>query len=197
MPSVNNAALGSRAFSSDPAKTSRAVAAAVNGWRAGGVAPTAKHFPGLGGTTVNTDRGPATINGGAPTSSDLEPFKAAIAAHAPLIMSSNAIYPRLDGKHIAAQSPAILQTLLRQQLGYQGVIITDSIEAAAVRATGSTEQVAVRSISAGDDIVLTTGRGSWIRAYRALLAKARASRGFASRAREAAARVLALQRTLS
>ena len=48
-------------------------------------------------------------------------------------------------------------------------MITDSIEAAAARATGSTEQIAVRSISAGNDIVLTTGRGSWIRAYRALL----------------------------
>ncbi len=50
--------------------------------------------------------------------------------------------------------------------------MTDSIEAAAVRATGSTEQVAVRSIRAGNDIVLTTGQGSWIHAYRALLAEA-------------------------
>ncbi len=56
--------------------------------------------------------------------------------------------------------------------------MTDTIEAAAVRATGSTEQVAVRSIRAGNDIVLTTGQGSWIRAYRALLAEARASRSF-------------------
>ncbi len=197
VPSVDNAALQSRAFSNDPAKTAKAVTAAINGWRAGGVAPTAKHFPGLGGTTVNTDRGTTAISGGAPTSSDLTPFKAAIAAQVPLMMSSNAIYPRLDGKHIAAQSPAILQTLLRQQLGYQGVIITDSIEAAAVRATGSTEQVAVHSIGAGDDIVLTTGRGSWIRVYRALLAKAQASTAFAARVQESAARVLALQRTLS
>ena len=59
--------------------------------------------------------------------------------------------------------------------------MTDSIEAAAVRATGSTEQVAVRSIRAGNDIVLTTGQGSWIRAYRALLAEARASKSFRAR----------------
>ena len=66
--------------------------------------------------------------------------------------------------------------------------MTDSLEAAAVRATGSLEQVAVRSVRAGDDIVLTTGQGSWIRAYRALLAEARpvearSARGCARRPR--------------
>ena len=59
-------------------------------------------------------------------------------------MSSHAVYPRLDGARIASQSPAILKDLLRGDLGYKGVVMTDSIEAAAVRATGTTEQVAVR-----------------------------------------------------
>ena len=178
VPSVDGAAMGGREFSRDPQRVARATKAAIGGWLAGGVAPTAKHFPGLGGATVNTDHGSATISGGAPTSADLAPFKAAIEAKVPLIMSSNALYPRLDDRRIAAQSPAILKTLLRDQLGYEGVVITDSIEAAAVRATGPTEQVAVRSIRAGNDIVLTTGQGSWIRSYRALLAEARASRSF-------------------
>jgi beta-N-acetylhexosaminidase len=75
-------------------------------------------------------------------------------------------------------------------------VMTDSIEAAAVRATGSTEQAALRSVAAGDDIVLTTGQGSWNRVYRALLGKAQASKPFRARVRESAARVLALQRTL-
>jgi beta-N-acetylhexosaminidase len=195
VPSVNGAAMGGREFSRDPQRVASATKAAIGGWLAGGVAPTAKHFPGLGGATVNTDHGSATINGGAPTAADLAPFKAAIEAKVPLIMSSNALYPRLDGRRIAAQSPAILKTLLRDQLRYEGVVITDSIEAAAVRATGSTEQVAVRSIRAGNDIVLTTGQGSWIRSYRALLAEARASRSFRALVKEAAARVLALQRS--
>ena len=60
-----------------------ATKAAVEGWRAGGVAATAKHFPGLGGATVNTDHGSATIRGGAPTRVDLAPFRAAIAAKRP------------------------------------------------------------------------------------------------------------------
>ena len=178
VPSVSGAAMDGREFSRDPQRAASATKAAIGGWLAGGVLPTAKHFPGLGGATVNTDHGSATIGGGAPTAADLAPFKAAIAAKVPLIMSSSARYPRLDGRRIAAQSPAILKTLLRDQLHYDGVVMTDSIEAAAVRATGPTEQVAVRSVRAGNDIVLTTGQGSWIRAYRALLAEARSSRSF-------------------
>jgi beta-N-acetylhexosaminidase len=197
VPSVDGAALGGRAFSRDPARAAKAVAAAVDGWRAGGMAATAKHFPGLGGATVNTDRGSATIAGGAPTPADLAPFKAAIAARVPLIMSSHARYPRLDSTYIASQSRTILDTLLRKQLGYEGVVMTDSIEAAAVRATGSTEQAAVRSVRAGNDIVLTTGDGSWLRSFRALLAEARASDSFRERVKTSAARVLALQNSLT
>jgi beta-N-acetylhexosaminidase len=187
----------SAACSSVPvaATAARAVKAAVQGWRAGGVAATAKHFPGLGGATVNTDHGSATIADG-PTAADLQPFRAAIAARVPLIMSSHARYPMLDGEHIASQSPAVLDDLLRGRLKYQGVVMTDSMEAAAVAATGTLEQAALRSIEAGNDILLTTGRGSWIRVYRALLAQARASAAFRARVKTSAARVLALQNTL-
>ena len=85
--------MAGRAFSSDPAQAARATKAAVEGWRAGGVAATAKHFPGLGGATTNTDFGSATIGGGAPTDADLAPFKAAIAAKVPLIMSATRALP--------------------------------------------------------------------------------------------------------
>jgi beta-N-acetylhexosaminidase len=193
---VAGAALASRAYSRDPARVSRAVAAAVRGWRASGVAPTAKHFPGLGGATVNTDHGSATIGGGAPTAADLAPFRAAIAAGVPLVMSSHALYPALDRRRIASQSPAILGRLLRARLHFRGVVMTDSMEAAAVRATGSLEQAAVRSVRAGADIVLTTGQGSWLRVYRALLAEAHRSPAFRARIRQSAARVLRLQASL-
>jgi beta-N-acetylhexosaminidase len=196
VPSVENAAMGTRAFSRDPRQAAGRTKAAVQGWIDGGVAPTAKHFPGLGGTQINTDRGSTSIPG-APTSGDLKPFEAAIAARVPLIMSSHARYPALDADRIASQSSKVLQTLLRDRMHFQGVVITDSIEAAAARATGSTEQIAVRSIRAGNDIVLTTGRGSWIRVYRALMREARSSAAFRKRVKDAAARVLALQRTLA
>ncbi|HEX6024817.1 MAG TPA: glycoside hydrolase family 3 N-terminal domain-containing protein [Solirubrobacter sp.] len=195
VPSVAGAAMAGREFSSDANEASEAIKAAVEGWRAGGVAATAKHFPGLGGAVTNTDDGSASING-APTDADLAPFKAAIDARVPLIMSSHARYPRLDADRIASQSPAILTDLLRRELGYEGVVMTDSIEAAAARATGSTEEIAIRSIQAGNDIVLTTGQGSWIRVFRALVAEARTSRAFRERVQASAARVLALQKTL-
>ncbi len=195
VPSVAGAALTDRTFASDPQRVSAAVAAAVRGWLRAGVAPTAKHFPGLGAATVNTDVGPATIGAGAPTSADLAPFRAAIRAGVPLVMASHAVYPALDGDRIASQSPAALR-LLRGRLGFRGVVMTDGIEAAAVRARGSTEQAAVRSVRAGADIVLTTRERSWARAYRALLSEARRSPSFRARVRESAARVLSLQGTL-
>jgi beta-N-acetylhexosaminidase len=196
VPSVPGSVMESRAFSRDPQRTADAVSQAIKGWRDAGVAPTLKHFPGHGGTTVNTDRASTTIGGNRPTSNDLIPFKAAINAGVPLVMSSHAVYPALDSRHIASQSSAVLEDLLRSKLGFEGVVITDSIEAAAVRATGTTEQVAIRSIEAGNDVVLTTGQGSWNRVYRALLEKAKASKAFRTRVRDSAARVLALQNSL-
>jgi beta-N-acetylhexosaminidase len=174
------------------------MADSVKGWRAAGVAPTAKHFPGLGGATVNTDDGPATVDRSAQQirDEDLLPFRAAIAAGVPLVMAGHARYPALDPDRIASQSPKVIGGLLRGELGFKGVVITDSTEAAAVQAVTGVQEAAVRNIRAGVDIVLTTGRGSYIQVYRALLAEARRDPAFRARVRESAARVVALQRSL-
>ena len=87
-------------------------------WRAGapaGVAATAKHFPGLGGATVNTDDGPATIarSRAELEATDLPPFAAAIDAGVPLVMIGHARYPALDRDRIASQSAPIIEDLLR------------------------------------------------------------------------------------
>ena len=198
VPSVPGAALAGRAFSSSFQTTARAMADAVRGWKAGGVAPTAKHFPGLGGATVNTDDGPATIDRSARQirEEDLLPFRAAIDAGVPLVMAGHATYPAIDPDRIASQSPKVIDGLLRGELGYKGVVITDSTEAAAVQQVTNVQEAAVRNIRAGVDIVLTTGRGSYIQVYRALLAEARRDPAFRERVRESAARVVALQRSL-
>jgi beta-N-acetylhexosaminidase len=197
VPSVDGAALAGRAFASDPDEASAAVKAAIAGWHDGGVATTIKHFPGLGGATVNTDDGPARIERSrAELQADLAPFRAAIAAGTEFAMVGHATYPALDGLHIASQSPAIVDALLRRQLGFKGVVMTDSLEAAAVQATGDVEQAAVASAEAGVDVILTTGRGSYIRVYRALLARARHDAGFRARVRASAARVVAAQSSL-
>ena len=195
VPSVAGSALASRSFSSDPKRTSTAVAAAVAGWRAGGVAATAKHFPGLGAATVNTDDGKVTIRRGRAKlmGVDLPPFEAAIRAGVPLVMVSHARYTALDRQRIASQSPAIIRGLLRDRLAFRGIVITDSMEAAASLATGNITATSERAVRAGADLVLLTGRGSYGPVYRHLLTKARGSTSFRERVRQAAARVLALK----
>jgi beta-N-acetylhexosaminidase len=196
--SVQGAALAGRAFSTDFSSAAEAMAESVKGWRRGRVAPTAKHFPGLGGATVNTDFGSSTVGRSAEQirNEDLVPFKAAIGAGVPLVMAGHALYPALDGERIASQSEPIIQGLLRDELGFEGVVITDSTEAKAVQEITNVQEAAVRNIRAGVDIVLTTGRGSYIQVYRALLEEARRDPAFRERVRESAARVVALQRSL-
>lgn len=122
---------------------------------------------------------------------DLEPFRAAIAADAPLIMAGHALYTRFDPENIASQSRVLLTDVLRDQLGFRGVTITDSIEAQAVLDRSDVATAAVRSIAAGADIVLMTGSGSWNLVYPRLLGRARRDR-----VRDSARRVLALERRL-
>jgi beta-N-acetylhexosaminidase len=194
--SVAGAALGGRAFASEPGPASEATGAAVAGWRAGGVAATVKHFPGLGGATVNTDDGPATIDRSRAQleATDLPPFAAAIAAGVPLVMVGHARYPALDPDHIASQSLAIIGDLLRERMGFRGVVVTDSMEARASLATGGIETVSERAVRAGADLLLLTGRGSYTPVYQHLAALAERSPAFRVRVRDAAARVLALKR---
>ena len=195
---VPGAALSDRAFSTDAAAVADSVVEAVRGWRDGGVASTVKHFPGLGGARVNTDHGRVTIARSARQlrRHDLRPFRRAIEAGVPLVMVGHALYPAIDPARIASQSKVVVEGLLRDELGFRGVVITDSTEAAAVLAITQPARAAVRNVRAGVDIVLTTGRGSYIQVYRALLAEARRDPAFRARVRESAARVLALQRTL-
>jgi beta-N-acetylhexosaminidase len=192
---VDGSVMRRRAFPGDPADVARLVRATIVAYAQSGVATTAKHFPGLGSATQNTDSAPRVVVDGSLESlraRELVPFRAAIAAGTPLIMSSHAIYPALSPL-IASQSPRILQTLLRGELGFRGAVITDSLEAASVRAHSSVAEAAVRSIAAGNDIALTTGPGSYRKVRLRMLAEARRSPSFRRRVAAAAARVLALK----
>lgn len=196
--SVRDSVMRSRAFPGDSRAVSALTKAAVEGYRATKVAPAVKHFPGLGAAKRNTDFGAATVASppGRIAATDLPPFRAAIAAGAPLVMASHALYPALDSHHIASQSRYVLGRLLRERLGFRGVIVTDSLEARAVTLRSGPGTAAVRSVRAGADLVLTTGAGSHLRVLRALLAEARRSPSFRRRVAESAARVLELKRSL-
>jgi beta-N-acetylhexosaminidase len=186
--------MATRAFPGDERGIATRTRASIGGLRDAGVAATVKHFPGLGGATVNTDDGPATVR--TPIGRDLVPFRAAIDEGVPLVMLSHASYPELDARRIASQSGAIVTGLLRERLGFEGVIVTDSMEAQAVLAHSGVPEAAERSIRAGADLILMTGSASWNGVFPRLLAAARRGPAFRKRIRDSAARVLALKREL-
>ena len=124
---------------------------------------------------------------------ELVPFRAAVKAHVPLVMVSHALYPALDRRRIASQSRPVVTGLLRGRLGYDGVVITDSLEAAAVLARSGVGAAAEGSVRAGADLILMTGSASWNQVFPRLLEEARRSPAFRRRVRASAGRVLALK----
>jgi beta-N-acetylhexosaminidase len=196
--SAAGSVMSGRAFPGDAQQVAALTRAAVEGYRGTRVAATVKHFPGLGAASDNTDDAPVSLTRTPEQllGEDLPPFRAAIAARVPLVMASHAVYPALDPDALASQSRYVLHRLLRQRLGFRGVVVTDSLEAKAVTERAGPAVAAVRSVRAGADLILTTGAGSHLRVLRALVAEARRSPAFRERVAESAARVLALKRDL-
>jgi beta-N-acetylhexosaminidase len=154
-PQITDPSLRSRTFGSDPSVVAKVGVAFGEGLQAGGVVATAKHFPGLGRATVSTDQRPVTI--AATTDqlqSDLGPFRAAVDAGLRMVMVSTASYPTLGSKKLAALSPSIVKGLLRTQLGFDGVVITDDLESPAVTSVTTPAAAATSALAAGDDLLL-------------------------------------------
>jgi beta-N-acetylhexosaminidase len=147
-----------RSYSNDPQIVAGAGAAFITAQQKGGVAATAKHFPGLGTAPAgaDTDNEPVTLNEplNQLRSVDELPYRAAISVGVDLIMVSWAVYPALDANRPAGLSGTVVQGELRQRLGYTGVTITDALEAGALKAYGGPGQRAVDAASAGMDILL-------------------------------------------
>jgi beta-N-acetylhexosaminidase len=195
---VAGGAMGGRAFAGGAAEIAASTRASIGGMRDTRVAATAKHFPGLGAAAVNTDDASVTVDipRGTLEERDLAPFRAAVAERVPLVMISHALYPAIDGERIASQSKPIVTGLLRGELGFDGVTVTDSLEAQAVLDRSGVATAAERSVAAGVDLILMTGSASWNDVFPRLLEAARRSPGFRQRVRESAARVLELGRSL-
>lgn len=151
-----------RSYSSDPAVAGRLGAEFVQAQQGAGVAATAKHFPGLGAAarSENTDLAPVTL--AQPLSElraiDESAFVPAIGSGVDLVMTSWALYPAIDPVYPAGLSTAIVQGELRGRLGFDGVTITDALEADAIDAFGGSGQRAVLSAQAGMDLVLCSAR---------------------------------------
>jgi len=155
VPSTPDSVIALRAFGDDPAQVSELGLAFADGLANGGALATAKHFPGIGRSTLNTDFSPSAIDASRrELAGDLKPFEEAIAQDVPLIMVGLAAYPGLGSKEPAALSPEIAQGLLRDRLGFEGVSITDDLQAGAVASTLSSPRAAVAAAAAGDDLLL-------------------------------------------
>ncbi|MER7273203.1 glycoside hydrolase family 3 N-terminal domain-containing protein [Dactylosporangium sp. NPDC000244] len=151
-----NAADGPRAFGDRTAQVALFGAAAVAGYRLAGIGAQAKHFPGLGDTTVNTDNGVAVTDESRAQimATHVPPFRAAIAAGVPSIMAAHIVAPALDPSGAPASlSRPIVTGLLREQLHYDGVVITDALDAAAL-ADIPPDRIALDAINAGVDQLL-------------------------------------------
>lgn len=168
--------LGHRTFSFDATSTALLADAFATGLESGGIVPTMKHFPGLGLATRNTDASVVTIKAST-TALDpgLQPYRTAIANDIPMIMLSNATYTAYDPDNGAGWSAAIVGTLLRDDLGFTGVTITDSLSGTAKARKTTPGLLAIRAAQAGTDMILVTGSEAQTRAvYAALLSSATA-----------------------
>jgi beta-N-acetylhexosaminidase len=147
--------LGTRTFGSTPEEVAAAGVAFADGLRAHGVAATAKHFPGLGRSAANTDEAESEVAASAgEIDADLVPFEAAIADGIELVMLSSAVYPELDPKLPAFASPAIAEDLLRSDLGFEGVTVSDDLGAGAVTARYDAAAAALAAARGGTDLLL-------------------------------------------
>lgn len=146
---------GWRSFSGSTSVVSQDSVAYMNGLRAGGVIPVVKHFPGLGGSSYNSDFGPArTLPWSTLQRVGIPPFTAAIRAGAPAIMVSNNVVPGL-GTDPAGLSPTAISSELRGRLGFKGLVVTDSLSAKAISAAGfSIPTAAVQALRSGADMVM-------------------------------------------
>ncbi|MEM8925413.1 MAG: glycoside hydrolase family 3 protein [Actinomycetota bacterium] len=150
--------IGSRSYGTDPVVVADMVSAAIGGLQEGGVAAAVKHWPGHGPTKVDSHLSLPTLEIDRATwdSNDRIPFEAALDEDVAIVMVGHLVLPALDPQSMpASSSPALINGLLRNDLGFDGVVMTDALEMGAVREfTGNEGQFVVQSIIAGTDILL-------------------------------------------
>jgi beta-N-acetylhexosaminidase len=152
-----NPVIGVRSFGADPSAVADLVAAQVRGYQSAGVAATAKHFPGHGDTTVDSHTGIPVITHTREQWEEIDapPFRAAIAAGIDSIMTAHIQFPALDASNDPATlSRPILTGILREELGYDGVVVTDALNMQGVRDKYGDHRVPVLALAAGVDQLL-------------------------------------------
>ena len=189
--------LADRAFSDDPALVTELTAASIRGCNRAGLACAALHFPGLGAASEDTDRGPATIGLDAAglEARDLAPFEAGFDEGMPGVVLSLGFYVAYDAVTPGALAEPVATGLLRDQLGYEGVAITDDLGAGAVRAGTAPPKAAVAALAAGADLIRIDDPANQRGVERAIVAAVAEGELPRSQLEQAASRVLQLKRS--
>lgn len=166
----------------------------LKGMRASGLAMTAKHFPGLGRVTGNTDTtAGVTDTVTTRTSTDITPFRAAISAGAHLLMVSSAYYARIDSSYPAVFSSTVVRGMIRGDLGFSGIVISDDLGNARQVAVWSPGARAIGVINAGGDMVLTVNPSVIPAMVKAVSARAASDSVFRAKVQAAVLRVLTVK----
>jgi beta-N-acetylhexosaminidase len=188
-----NAPVGAlqREFGHNPQTTGTHGVAFIRGMKQAGVATTAKHFPGLGQVVGNTDFTSGVVDTTTgPKSPYLKSFQSAIKAGVPFVMVALATYTRIDPHHLAAFSSRVMQGLLRQQLNFGGVIVSDDLGAAAAVVGLSPATRGIDFLAAGGDLITSQSLPAAIAMDQAILARARHDAAFRATVDSAVDRVL-------
>jgi beta-N-acetylhexosaminidase len=191
-----NAPIGSldREYGDTPEDVGPHVQAFVKGMRAAGVITSVKHFPGLGRVRGNTDFSSGVVdNVTVRGDDDLKPFADGIQAGAGMVMISTATYTKIDPNNRAVFSRTVIQGMVRGDLKYDGVVITDDVGAAAEVASVPAGQRATRFVAAGGDIVINAKASLTATMVNALVAKAEQDSAFKAQLTSSVRRVLTLK----
>ena len=191
-----NPVIGVRSYGEDPDRVGRLGAAAVRAMEVSGVAATVKHFPGHGDTVVDSHLGLPLVTHDLRRLDRIElaPYRQAIAAGCAAVMTAHIVFKAIDADRPATVSPAVLG-FLRERMGFQGVIVTDSMAMDAITGYARPGEAAVQAVAAGADIVLACGALEAQReALRAVREAAERGRIPAARIADAVARVGALKK---
>lgn len=189
--------VGARAFSDDPRDVADYAKAVIEAYRSQSMLTAAGHFPGLGSGTEDTRLGVSQVSSSLAQlrARDLIPFRAAIRAGAPAITMSNGLYVTDDFVTPGSMSPALIGGLLRRDLGFRGVVITDDLADPGVTSLTSIPEASVEAIRAGADLLYVSGPPAEQQAaYDAVLRAARSGRLSEGRLREALLRNLSVKR---
>lgn len=190
------AAIGSRSYGEDPALVSRMGVGALSGFEDAGVVTSAKHFPNHGpaGSDSHTslpvvDHDAATIG-----SYDLPPFRAAVEAGVPMVMVGHLVYPQIDAEEPASLSPEAYR-MLREDLGFEGVVVTDDLSMEGANGGGPPADAAVQAVQSGADLlIISSPPEEQAAAYDAIVSAVESGEIPESRIRDSVERILSVKK---